>query len=285
MFTSTNKLFDLLPYFKKKLGAHYPDREVENLFYWVCEDRFDLPKFQVRMEDKRLSESELLSMRAIVKRLEKHEPIQYILGSTEFYNCKIRVDINTLIPRPETEELVDWVLDNVSKENTVLDIGTGSGCIPIALKKAVNSLHVSGLDISAKAIELAKESAALNAVIVDFIQMDILNPDLSQLKKYDVIVSNPPYVLESDKKKMNENVLSYEPHLALFVADHEPLLFYTAIAKIGLEKLKPKGLLFFEIHEDFGKETIEMLEDLGYQNIEIRKDMQGKDRMIRCEYV
>ncbi len=282
MFTSTNKLIDLIPYFKKKLGVLYSDREVDNLFYWVCEDQFELQKFQVKMGDKRLTESELLTVRTIVKRLEQKEPIQYILGTTEFYNCKIKVDENTLIPRPETEELVDWVLDNVSKEQAVLDIGTGSGCIPIALKKAIDSLTVSGLDISAKAIAMAKESAELNDVKVDFIQMDILNPDLEGLKMYDVIISNPPYVLESDKSQMNENVLSYEPHLALFVADHEPLLFYIAIAKIGLTQLNPGGLLFFEIHENFGKETIEMLEKLGYQNIELREDMQGKDRMIRC---
>lgn len=282
MFTSTNKLIDLIPYFKKKLGALYPDREIENLFYWVCEDQFELQKFQVKMGDKRLTESELLSVRAIVKRLEQKEPIQYVLGTTEFYNCKIKVDENTLIPRPETEELVDWVLDNVSKDQTVLDIGTGSGCIPIALKKAVSTLTVSGLDISANAITMARESAKLNDVNVDFVQMDILNPNLEELKMYDVIISNPPYVLESDKKEMNENVLSYEPHLALFVADHEPLLFYIAIAKIGLTQLNPNGLLFFEIHENFGKETIEMLENLGYQNVVLREDMQGKDRMIRC---
>lgn len=282
MFTSTNKLIDLIPYFKKKLGALYPVREIENLFYWVCEDQFELQKFQVKMGDKRLTESELLSVRAIVKRLEQKEPIQYVLGTTEFYNCKIKVDENTLIPRPETEELVDWVLDNVSKDQTVLDIGTGSGCIPIALKKAVSTLTVSGLDISANAITMARESAKLNDVNVDFVQMDILNPNLEELKMYDVIISNPPYVLESDKKEMNENVLSYEPHLALFVADQEPLLFYIAIAKIGLTQLNPNGLLFFEIHENFGKETIEMLENLGYQNVVLLEDMQGKDRMIRC---
>jgi release factor glutamine methyltransferase len=282
MFASTNKLFDLLPYFKKKLGALYSDREVENIFYWVCEDRFDLPKFEVRMSEKRLSESEMLAMRSIVKRLEKQEPVQYILGTTEFYNCKIKVNVNTLIPRPETEELVDWVLENIPKDSVVLDIGTGSGCIPIALKKADNSLSVSGLDVSAEAIEMAKESARLNAVKVYFLQMDILNPDLMQLNMYDIIVSNPPYVLESDKEKMNDNVLAFEPHLALFVADHEPLLFYKAIAQIGLAKLKPNGFLFFEIHEDFGAETSEMLEQLGYKNIELKQDMQGKDRMIRC---
>lgn len=285
MFTPTNKLIDLLPYFKNKLGKLYPEREIENLFYWVCEDLYDLPKFQVKIGDKRLSESELLAVRSIVKRLEKEEPLQYILGTTEFYNCIIKVNSHTLIPRPETEELVDWVLNEVGTENAVLDIGTGSGCIPIAIKKALPTLKVNGLDVSAGALELAAESATLNGVNVNFIQMDILNPNLSKLEKYAIIISNPPYVLESDKKKMNPNVLSYEPHLALFVEDHDPLLFYKAIGKIGLELLAENGSLFFEIHEDFGKDTVAMLKELGYQNIEMRKDMQGKDRMIRCVYV
>jgi release factor glutamine methyltransferase len=282
MFTPTNKLIDLLPYFKKKLGALYGEREVENLFYWVCDVKFGLQKFQVKHDGSRLTESELLAVRNIVKRLEKQEPIQYILGETEFYNCKIKVDTNTLIPRPETEELVDWVLDNTFNDARVLDIGTGSGCIPIALKKRFASLEVSAIDISTKAIAMAKASAELNNVNIEFIEMDILDPNVDALEEYDIIVSNPPYVLESDKEKMNQNVLGYEPHLALFVEDQNPLLFYKAIAKIGLEILAKNGLLFFEIHENFGAETIQMLKELGYQNIELRQDMQGKDRMIRC---
>lgn len=283
MFTQTNKLIDLLPYFRKKLSTLYDDREVENLFYWVCEVKFDLMKFQVKHSNKRLSESELLQIRSIVKRLEKSEPIQYILGETEFYGCKIKVDPNVLIPRPETEELVEWVLDNVFTEARVLDIGTGSGCIPIALKKRYGSLQVSAVDVSPKALEMAKSSAELNETRIEFIEMDILNPNVEQFEEYDVIVSNPPYVLESDKLQMSDNVLEFEPHLALFVEDNDPLLFYRNIAKIGLEILADGGFLFFEIHEKFGAQTKEMLEDLGYTDVIVREDMQDKDRMIRCQ--
>lgn len=285
MFTSTNKLSDLLPYFKRKLTELYSEREVENIFYWIVEVRFGLYKFQVKQEDKRLTESELLAMRNVVKRLEKSEPLQYILGETEFYGFPIKVNTNVLIPRPETEELVEWVLDNSSGKSTVLDIGTGSGCIPIALKKKNNLWDVYAVDISEKALELAQESAKLNEASVKFIQKDILTESLEDLPKMDVIVSNPPYVLNSDKEKMNANVLAFEPHLALFVEDDTPLIFYKRIAHLALSQLNTGGMLFFEIHEAFGQETKSMLENMGYSNVIIREDMQGKHRMIRCELI
>ncbi|NOQ72265.1 MAG: peptide chain release factor N(5)-glutamine methyltransferase [Crocinitomix sp.] len=283
MFTSTNKLFDLLPYFKKKLGAHYPDREITTIFYWICEDKYELQKFQVKHSDKRLSESELLEFRSIVKRLEKNEPIQHILGFTEFYGAQIKVNENVLIPRPETEELVDLVLEDCTQGISVLDLCTGSACIAIAIALSNSSIKVSAVDVSADALKTAEQSATLNKVAIELIEMDLLNPNTEVFEEFDIIVSNPPYVLESDKAEMSANVLEFEPHLALFVADADPLLFYREIAEIGREILAKKGLLFFEIHENFGKETIEMLENLGYQNIELRQDMQGKDRMIRCE--
>ena len=280
MFTQTNKLIDLLPYFKKKLLELYDEREIENIFHWVCEEKYGLNKFELRQSDKRLSESELLDVRSIVKRLVAQEPIQYILGTTEFYNCIIKVDENVLIPRPETEELVDLVLKEVDENSVLLDIGTGSGCIPIALKKAKDSLTVFGLDVSTGAIALAKKSADLNQVDVSFIEADILKSDLNAIPELDCIVSNPPYVLESDKIKMATNVLQFEPHLALFVEDSDPLLFYRRIAELGRNKLKSTGKLFFEIHENFGDETKKMMEDLGYQQVRVIKDLQGKDRMI-----
>ncbi len=280
MFTQTNKLIDLLPYFKKKLLELYDEREIENIFHWVCEEKYGLNKFELRQSDKRLSESELLDVRSIVKRLVAQEPIQYILGTTEFYNCIIKVDENVLIPRPETEELVDLVLKEVDENSVLLDIGTGSGCIPIALKKAKDSLTVFGLDVSTGVIALAKKSADLNQVDVSFIEADILKSDLNAIPELDCIVSNPPYVLESDKIKMATNVLQFEPHLALFVEDSDPLLFYRRIAELGRNKLKSTGKLFFEIHENFGDETKKMMEDLGYQQVRVIKDLQGKDRMI-----
>jgi release factor glutamine methyltransferase len=283
VFVQTNKLSNFLPYFHKKLAGMYGEREVDNMFYWVCESKFGLYKFQVKQEDKRLTESELLEMRSIVKRLERHEPIQYILGETEFYGCRIKVDSNVLIPRPETEELVNWVLDNVSGKENVLDIGTGSGCIPIAIKRKVQKLTVFALDVSAGALSLAKESAELNEVDIRFVERDILKEDVSDLPHLDIIVSNPPYVLASDKQQMNTNVLEFEPHLALFVEDDNPLLFYKRIAQLGREKLKSGGMLFFEIHESLGGETKSMLENLGYEDVIVREDMQGKDRMVRCQ--
>jgi len=283
MFTVTNKPIDLLPYFHRKLDDIYSEREVDNLFYWVMEDRFNLGKFDLKFSDKRLSESELLGIRSIVQRLEKQEPIQYILGTTEFYNCIIKVDENTLIPRPETEELVAWVLNEAEAGKHVLDIGTGSGCIPIALKKAMPQLVVNGLDVSTEALRLAYASAELNKVEVNFIEQNILEATSANLPNVDIIISNPPYVLESDKSEMAPNVLEHEPHLALFVADEDPLLFYRKIAVLGQEALNNTGLLFFEIHEKFGEETVNLLQELGYHSIELRKDLQGRDRMIRAK--
>ena len=282
MFVKSNKLVDLLPYFKTKLANIFSDREIETVFSWVCEDKYNLSKFELKHTDLRLSESELLAFRSIVKRLANNEPIHYILGTTEFYNCKIKVNKNVLIPRPETEELVDLVLKNVALADKVLDIGTGSGCIPIALKKANPSLELFGIDISQKAIDLAAESALLNKVTIQFRKIDILTNDLAQFPLLDCIVSNPPYIIESDKKEMATNVLDFEPHLALFVADTEPLLFYERIAKLACHKLKSKGKLFFEIHESYSNETKTMLLDLGFTNVEILKDLQGKNRMIFC---
>lgn len=283
MFTPTNKLVDLLPYFKRKLGGLYSDREIENIFAWVCHHRFNLNRNEIRSESIRLSESELLDFRSVVKRLEKHEPIQYILGEVEFYNCKIKVNQNTLIPRPETEELVDLILKENRGEGILLDIGTGSGCIPIALKKANPSYTVYGLDISHEALETARKSAEINEVAVQFLEKDILEDDLVDLPPFDLIVSNPPYVLESDKADMSPNVLAFEPHLALFVSDNDPLLFYRRIAHLAASKLKTGGKLYLEIHENFGLPTVDLLNEFGYQNILIIKDMQGKDRMIRCD--
>lgn len=280
MFVSSNRLVDLQPYFNEKLGSIYDQREIDNLFYWFIEAEFGLTKFEFKQSQQRLSESELLAVRSVVKRLQNNEPIQYVLGFTEFYGCKIKVNSNVLIPRPETEELVDLILKNSDDNLSILDIGTGSGCIPIALKKTNPSFKIVGLDISGGAIELAKESADLNSVSIQFLERNILSDELSDLDKFDIIVSNPPYVLESDKKKMAENVLEFEPHLALFVADADPLLFYNRIADLGLKKLNSKGEIYFEIHENFGQQTKDMLEHKGYKNVKIIADLQGKDRMI-----
>ena len=228
-----------------------------------------------------------------LERLINHEPIQYILGETEFYGLKFKVSPSVLIPRPETEELVEWVSPHplrdfrpMGEENPLfggwggfLDIGTGSGCIAVALKKKFPSANVSAMDISAEALALAKENAALNEVYIEFIQDDILHPTATN-RKWDVIVSNPPYIPHAGKAEMASGVLDFEPHLALFVPDDDPLLFYRRIADFALEHLTSQGRLYFEIHQSLGRQCCLLLESMGFRSVELRKDLSGNDRMI-----
>lgn len=281
MFVNSNKLIDLLPYYKAKLKDTYPNSEIENIFYMVCDYKHGLNRINVSMADNHLSESELLMHRSIIKRLLTHEPIQHIIGEVEFYGFPFHVNSNVLVPRPETEELVDLILNLPPKNDAnILDIGTGSGCIPISLKKNLPNTSITGIDVSNAALLVATENAKLNEVDVNFIEKDILNSDLSDIPNQDIIVSNPPYVLESDKLKMSQNVLDFDPHLALFVDDSTPLLFYARITQLATKKLNPNGKLFFEIHENFGSETAQLLLNSGFKDIKVIKDMQGKDRMV-----
>ena len=227
----------------------------------------------------------------------KEKPIQYITGEAWFYGLRFEVNENTLIPRPETEELVEWIIESQkskvkSQKISILDIGTGSGCIPISLKKEIPNAIVSAIDVSEKALEMARKNAVDNEVEVHFILQNILEIDtLNELPisnfqfqtEFDVIVSNPPYVRNLEKQEIKKNVLDYEPHLALFVEDSDALLFYRKIAQLALTSLTPNGKLFIEINQYLGKETVELLENLGFKNIELRKDFVGNDRMICCE--
>ena len=217
-------------------------------------------------------------------------PLQYVLGEADFYGLKFKVDSSVLIPRPETEELVHWVLESVREEAEtrnsdslhIIDIGTGSGCIPIAIKKNLPQADVCALDVSSSAIETAIQNAIQNQAEVHFFQADILNPTLNLLPlTFNIIVSNPPYVMDSEKKRMHQNVLEHEPHNALFVPDNNPLLFYRNIAHFSKKHLNQDGLLFLEINEGLGKETREMLQAEGFDS-ELRQDLQGKDRMIKA---
>jgi release factor glutamine methyltransferase len=281
MFVNSNKLIDLLPYYKDKLKDLYPISEIENIFYLVCDYKHDLKKIEISISDHHLSESELLMHRSIIKRLLTNEPIQHIIGEVEFYGLPFFVNSNVLVPRPETEELVDLILQEApNKPLHILDIGTGTGCIPICLKSNLPNSIVTGVDVSKEALETAKKNATHNKVDINFLEKDILTSDLSDLPKQDIIVSNPPYVLESDKKQMSENVLDFDPHLALFVDDTTPLLFYKRITQLAQEKLKSNGILFFEIHENFSKETEALLTENGFYNVKTVQDMQGKDRMV-----
>jgi len=281
MFVTTNNLIDLIPYYKSKLGEVYEESEIENIFYLICDYTHNLSKIDIRISNTKLSESELLTHRSYVKRLLTNEPVQHIIGETEFYGLPFFVNQDVLIPRPETEELIDLILTSTKNSDlNILDIGTGTGCIPITLKSNLPLTKVTAIDISEKALDTATKNATLNKVDIQFIQKDILTEDLNDLHLFDIIISNPPYVLESDKLKMSKNVLDFDPALALFVEDTNPLLFYKRITKLATNKLTPNGQLFFEIHENFGKETEQLLIDSGFIGTRIIKDMQGKDRIV-----
>lgn len=233
------------------------------------------------LDEYQLTSEQDAKIKQIVERLLNQEPIQHILGVTEFYDLQIQVTQDVLIPRPETEELVEWIIsNNKGKELNILDIGTGSGAIAIALKKHLSQARVEAWDISDKALDIAKLNAKNNNVEVVFKQVDVLS-QITLEEKCDIIVSNPPYVLESEKSQMEKNVLTFEPHLALFVPNDNPLLFYDRIAFIGQKLLKPEGQLYFEINRAFGEQTKTMLEEkYKYNNVELKKDISSNDRMI-----
>lgn len=229
-----------------------------------------------------LSDNEKQNIISIVKRLQKGEPIQYILGVTEFYGLDFKVTSSVLIPRPETEELVEWILLETKQLNPhILDVGTGSGCIAITLSKKMKYATVDAWDVSTEALEVAKENAKANNVSIKFSKIDVFaHQDLD--KRFDIIVSNPPYILESEKKVMSKNVLDFEPHQALFVSNHDALIFYDRIADIAVKQLNKKGMLYFEINQAYGKEIVHLLQEKNFKDIELKKDISGNYRMIRA---
>lgn len=258
----------------------YSEVEIRYFFYDILEKITGFSRTQLMANvDIELSENQTADAENFVERLKNNEPIQYVLGETEFYGLKFKVTPSVLIPRPETEELIDLPPNPLNGE--LLDIGTGSGCIAISFKKKFPDLNVSAMDVSPEALKVAKENAILNGVEINFIQADILN--LNTLgKKYDVIVSNPPYIPESDKKEMELNVLDYEPSLALFVPDYDALVFYRKIAELGRTYLNRDGKLYFEIHHQQAENIKKLLASYGYTDIQIKKDISGNDRMVRC---
>lgn len=284
-------------HFLQALDSIYDKEEIESFFFIITEflhqkKRIDLalnPNFSI-------NEDELKKWNSIVNELKLEKPIQYILGETEFYGLRFLVDENTLIPRQETEELVELILNENSKNRIpnpkILDIGTGSGCIAISLAENLPNAEVYALDVSEKALEIAKQNAAINEVEVNFIKKSILEVEdltfpttynLQPITFFDIIVSNPPYVRMLEKEEIKKNVLAYEPHLALFVEDTDALLFYRKIAQLAKINLSENGKLFFEINQYLGKETVELLEILGFKNIQLLKDIYSNDRMISCE--
>ncbi len=281
--------------FFEALKSQYPSTEIDTFLLFLMEEYLGFTRVDLVLKsDFIIDENTKTLFDKALERLKNHEPIQYILGKTEFFGLPFLVDKNTLIPRPETEELVSWILDeinilkkNSSQEINILDIGTGSGCIAISLSKNLKSSKVSAIDISKKALEIAKKNTEINKVSVDFIEMDILKTtSLSSISKitFNVIVSNPPYVRNLEKVEMNKNVLENEPHEALFVSDENPLIFYEKIADLALQHLSKNGLLFFEINQYLGKEMTEMLSEKGFKNIELRKDIFGNNRLIKASF-
>lgn len=270
--------------YQLELGGIYQKEEIFSFFHLLSEAYLDKTRIDIALEPNlKVTSVQLASFKSAIDLLKKEYPIQYILGSTEFMGLNFVVNKHVLIPRPETEELINWILKLNPKDThyKVLDIGTGSGCIPIMLSKNLLNATVETMDVSAKALEVARKNALNHNASIKFFQDDILQVD-SLPNTYDIIVSNPPYVRESEKAQMHNNVLKYEPDVALFVSDEAPLIFYKQIARLALKALHSKGSLFFEINQYLGKEVCEILNNLGFQHIELRKDMLGVDRMIRA---
>ena len=287
MKISENTLQAAILYLREKLGGSFDSREIEIFIKFGVQSLLNFRWEEYLINPKhRLSESELLKVVYFAKDLLKGVPVQYILGETEFYGLPFRVSPATLIPRPETEELCEWVIADWKGEQVhVLDIGTGSGCIPVTLKKHLSQAEVFACDVSAEALEMAKGNGELNGVEVSFSKVDILHMnDLNEISptEWDVIVSNPPYVLESDKDSMEERVLAHEPHIALFVSDTDPLLFYNKIADLAMKSLTERGMAYFEIHEKMESRVCELLAQKGFKNIIPKKDLSGKSRMVRA---
>lgn len=273
---------------QKELDGIYSREEIESLTFLILEKLKGYSRTQFLLApDDDITSKDQLEIDRIVARLKLHEPIQYIFGETEFYGLKIRTTPGTLIPRPETEELVQWIVaENKATKPAIFDIGTGTGCIAIALRKNIPGSTVLACDISPVCIETANQNAILNDAQISVLKFDILNPDPAvDFPELDVIASNPPYVRQSEKKLMQKNVLDYEPELALFVEDRDPLIFYRRIAEFAQMYLADGGRIYFEINEAFGKECSEMLHRKGFSDVRIKKDLQQKDRMIAAKWI
>lgn len=303
--------------FIQELSPIYDAGEAESFFYLILEEKNQLKRIDLALNpDLTFSGEEIQLWNSILEQLKLEIPVQYLLGKTSFYGLDFEVNENVLIPRPETEELVEWIIQSTKVEVgstkvevgsteleagsgklgvgspmiKILDIGTGSGCIAVSLAKNIPNAQVFAIDVSEKALATAQKNAVINEVEVNFIKTDILKTnDLEKLPtsnsplptKFDIIVSNPPYVRELEKQEIKKNVLDNEPHLALFVEDNDALVFYRKIAELAQKNLSPNGQLFFEINQYLGQEMVELLEKMSFKNIELRKDIYGNDRMMR----
>ena len=282
-------------YFNETLKTIYPITEIDSFFFLLLEEYLGFRRVDIVLKsDFKITQETLNLLQSATKQLEQEVPLQYIIGKTEFYGLPFVVNKHVLIPRPETEELVACVVSESSRVKTfntsikqttetkqlkILDIGTGSGCIPISLKKQLPFAKISAIDISKEALTVAKKNAVLNNVDIHFILQDILKT-VALDQHYDIIISNPPYVRELEKKELKNNVLKNEPHVALFVKNDNPLIFYDKIAELAKNYLNKNGLLFFEINQYLGTETINLVNKKGLKNIQLKKDMFGNDRII-----
>lgn len=301
MFVTSNDFSAVRSYYSEQLGDLYASNELKIILKYLFIKRFDASATDYLLaDDKRLSESDLLFFHDALKRLRNNEPFQYVLGESEFYGLLLKCDHRALIPRPETEELVDWILSEhradvvVSLSNqsrggnrTFLDICSGSGCIALALKSKLTDATIHALEYSKKAISLIEENIETTGLSLQVIEADALIANYTELvsEEVDIIVSNPPYIPQQDRSVMAANVLDYEPDMALFVENDDPLVFYREIMKRSKAILKENGWLYFEIHEDLAEGVKNLLEQSNFVNIELRKDLQGKDRMMRGQMV
>lgn len=296
------KLNEAEHWLKEQLKGVYDEREAGNIAAWVLEKITGTRRLdRLVNKEQPLVVQHLHELTRVVQRLQQFEPVQYVLAEAPFAGLKLFVDKNVLVPRPETEELVAWIIEDVKNEGIkvfqkaatdadktdelkILDIGTGSGCIALALKAAMPLAEVWGCDSSDGALNVARRNGAHLDIRVDFVALNFLDPaQRRQLPTVDIIVSNPPYVPFKDKNTMQANVLEYEPHAALFVPDDDPLVFYDAIAEFGKTRLHEGGKIYVEIHEDLGASVVMLFKNHGYRPVVLKKDLQGKDRMVRAE--
>lgn len=275
--------------FIQELTLIYDAGEAESFFYLILEEKKQLKRIDLALHpDLVFSEEEIGVWNAVLEQLKQEIPIQYLLGKTSFYGLDFEVNAAVLIPRPETEELVEWILESQkskpeSQKVKILDIGTGSGCIAISLAKNLPDATVFALDVSEEALATAKKNAKNNSVNVTFIHQNILETE-DLLQQFDIIVSNPPYVRNLEKEEIKKNVLENEPHLALFVADNDALVFYKKIAQLAQKNLLPNGQLYFEINQYLGKEMVNLLEKMNFKTVDLRKDIYGNDRMTKASF-
>ena len=296
------KLFEAERYIKDQLREIYDEQEAVNIADLAIEHTTGFRKTErVSKKEQELPSSQIEQLKKDLQRLQQHEPIQYIMNKTWFYGMELYVDKNVLIPRPETEELVQWIVDDVKSsgkdvfirrsmegdETTqlkILDVGTGSGCIALALKKTMPKAEVWGSDVSEEALNVARRNGSALDIRVDFQGLNFLDAAQQKLlPTVDIIVSNPPYVPLKDKKQMHANVVNYEPHIALFVPDNDPLIFYKALAEFGNKRLYNNGNIYMEIHEEIASDVVNLFKQNGYSDVELKKDMQAKDRMIKAK--